>query len=302
MELAYTIWNEKGGITKTTTARDLAVAHARQGKKVLCIDLDEQGSTLTDRFGYGDLKHKDIHTICENIAGMPTAVNAEQLIRPVEDPGFADFEGSVDLIPTHDQMQNVERTINKNSDASESLGPSDSQYDYDSNLFEALNAANVGEEYDVLIIDTKPAKGPLLRNALYVTRNLLVPVTYDQEGLESTQGLGAIIDFYKQDISVDLSTLGALPTKVHNNDNVGNQIKDQLEEEDINVLDFEVKFLRKLFKESSAEHKSAYAVAEGRDRPLDRELEVLDTYDNLAAYLMGEDPTGDGKAAAPADD
>lgn len=295
MELTVTIWNEKGGITKTTTTRDLAVAFARQGKRVLAIDLDEQGSTLTDRFGYGHLKHQNIHTICENITGMPSAVSADELIHSVSDDAIDEAEGEVDLIPTHDQMQNVESYVNKQEDAE--FGPDDGgPQNLDANLFKALMDAGVDEKYDVLLVDLKPAKGPILRNALYLTRNVLVPITWTEEAIESTIGLSAIVSAYEDELGVDINIAGALPTKTPPQMTTNHrEVKSRfLEEEDITILeDLGIKELDALFGEAATNKESVFATHKTRTRKkaIEREQPVIENYDKLATYLLtGEIP------------
>ncbi len=196
------IANQKGGVGKTTTCRNLASYLGTVGYKVLVIDCDNQAN-LTD---------------CFDITNDEKQINLYHLMKMVlEDKDFPDKESfiiskekNVDVIGTSVELSNIE--INLSSAISREY-VLQTIIDY------------VKSDYDYILLDSMPSLGLLTINVLAAVDSVIIPASPEYLSAKGLEHLISSILKVKKRINKQLEVEGILLTMVDSNTNLSKQMK-----------------------------------------------------------------------------
>jgi len=274
--LTYTPVSEAGGVGKTTTAATLAVSHARAGHDVLAIDMDTQNGSLTYFFNPDhDRGNPEVDNLVRHLVGRPKG-EFQNLTYEVEH--------GVDLIPSHNMLEDLHEFLLNEKNQAERLGESYSMYHQ---LHRVLRDGDVRDEYDVVIVDSAGKAGPILYNALVAVRNVVIPFEATAKGQESIDGLDDLVDGLEENIGVDVGVLAVVPIG-YKNTRDQREILSSLRESGFSVP-VVIGERSSLMEGCWKQQCSPYTYVEKhRNRKRDYELETLDQFDELARHLERE--------------
>ena len=195
------VTNQKGGTGKTTTCENLGIGLAMEGKKVLLVDTDPQGS-LTISMGWQ--QPDELPTTLSTL--MQKAMN-DQPIQPGE--GILHHAEGVDLIPANIELAGLEVAL-VNSMNREKM------------LKQVLDGAK--REYDYILLDCMPSLGMLTINALAAADTTLIPVQAQYLSAKGLEQLLQTIGKVRRQINPKLKIEGILLTMTDSRTNYGKQI------------------------------------------------------------------------------
>ncbi len=199
------IANQKGGVGKTTTTSNLGIGLARQGKKVLLIDADAQGS-LTASLGIREPDRLEITlaTIMGNI------INDEEIR---SDYGILSHDEGVDFIPGNIELSGLETSL-INVMSRETV------------LRTYIDLQR--ENYDYILIDCMPSLGMITINVFTCADSILIPVQAAYLPIKGLEQLIKTIGKVKRQINQKLEIEGILLTMVDNRTNYAKDISNLL--------------------------------------------------------------------------
>jgi chromosome partitioning protein len=173
--------NQKGGVAKTTTTLNLAVAFKEQGFKVLAVDLDPQGN-LT----------------------MSQGLNPDEIERSM-------FDVLVHRLPIEEVIEEREVDVAVSSiDLAGAELALSSMIGRERALEKAL--APIRENYNYILIDTPPSLGILTVNALVAANGVIVPVQCEYLSLRGLVQLENTLSMIREHLNPEVGIEGILPT------------------------------------------------------------------------------------------
>ena len=222
------VFNQKGGVGKTTTVVNLAVALNYLDKKVLVIDIDPQSNTTTglgldkynienslyELFYASEENHELNHeTVSETEDEVDSSTENEELeveneentkeVLIEEDPiNIEDYitktKSGVDIIPSESALSGLEVEL-------VDLDPLERTRQL-KNLIGLIDE----DKYDFILIDCPPSLGLLSINALVASNSIIIPIQTEYYALEGVSELMNTYNMVKQQLNEDLEIEGVL--------------------------------------------------------------------------------------------
>ena len=176
------IFNQKGGVAKTTTAINLASEISRIGYKVLLIDLDAQFSATSAIFGNTEFDTTIYDVIVKKM-------DIERIIKKSSNFGF-------DIVPSGIMLSAADLLIIKETGREKIL------FDQIRNL-----------KYDMIMMDCPPSIGLITVNALTACEAVLIPVCPEYFSLRGIKLLEQILFIVEQKLLSKALLKGVLITR-----------------------------------------------------------------------------------------
>lgn len=193
--------NQKGGVSKTTTAINLSAYLAAMGKYVLLVDIDPQANATS---GIGvDFQNLPL-SLYHSLIG---SLLPEEVIRKTSIFGYDIIPSTPDLAGATVELVNLPNR--------------------EFRLYELLR--RVRTNYDYIMIDCPPSLGLLTVNGLVAADEVIIPVQCEYYALEGLGQLLKTIELVKKNLASPIKIKGALLTMYDRRNRLSRQVKKEME-------------------------------------------------------------------------
>jgi chromosome partitioning protein len=198
---AIAIFNQKGGVGKTTTNINLAACLALKGKRILILDIDPQGNTTS---GMGISKKGLDKTMYEVLindglepadAIIPTRIKNLDII-----PASVQLAGAeIELVQLEGREKRLKKALDK-----------------------------IKSKYDYIFIDCPPSLGLLTINSLTAVDSVLIPIQCEFYALEGVSQLMSTIELVKKNMNTSLVIQGVILSMFDGRTNLSIQVVEEV--------------------------------------------------------------------------
>lgn len=213
------IFNQKGGVGKSTIACNLAAISAAQGKRTLVIDLDIQGNStqylLGQKVSDSDKTIAFFFKACLTLSLFSGNTNSSGLETVIHETPFPNLY----VLPSHPD-----------------LDPLQSRLESRFKIFKLKEALDKLQGFDFIYIDTPPVLNFYSQSALVAADKCLIPFDCDTFSIEALYTLMQSISEVKADHNQKLEIEGIVVNQYQKQANLPRQLVEQLIEEGLPVL------------------------------------------------------------------
>jgi len=173
--------NQKGGVAKTTSTLNLAVALSEMGHRVLCVDLDPQGNLTMSQGIDPDKCEQSMYDVLVDDLPISEVIAHREIDIAVASIDLAGAE--IAMSTKIGRERSLERALKE-----------------------------IHSDYDYICIDTPPSLGLLTINALTASSKVIVPVQCEYLSMRGLVQLQSTLKMIQENLNPNVRIEGILPT------------------------------------------------------------------------------------------
>lgn len=194
------IFNQKGGVGKTTTTINLSAGLGKLGKKVLLIDIDPQGNSTSGLGVEKDNGHPIIYDVLVNSTSIKDAIRDTSA-------------ENVDIIGSNNNLAGLEIELAREGSWEKIL---------------KHKLEDIRDKYDFVFIDCPPSLGILSVIGLVASDSVIIPIQCEYYALEGVSQLFETIKLVKKGLNPDLEIEGVVLSMFDGRTNLSIQVVDEV--------------------------------------------------------------------------
>jgi len=213
--MRWTVFNQKGGVGKTTIVCNLAAVSARRGHRTLVVDLDPQANS--SHYLLGDRADE----VSPNLAGLFEQTLGFRLFKG----GAKDFVHStpfegLDLLPSSGELEELQPKLEAKH-----------------KIYKLRDALDQLEGYDAVFLDTPPALNFFTLSALIAAQRCLIPFDCDDFSRRALYNLLDEVHEVREDHNEELEVAGVVVNQFQSRARLPRRMVDELMDDGLPVLE-----------------------------------------------------------------